>query len=414
MSDINKKVTMCVLALYIISAIAFECTENTARISTIGIYLVFAVGVLHFASTKQFFFNSHCASLILLCLYIFILSFHNHNAMSETIAYYCLTCTVLCVFGYNLLFNFEKEKVIPMFLLVFILGTIILDIRVIQSYGGISEILEFSGNGIYERRVGGDIINENTLGLYNANSFFCCLVMFNKRKGHKFYWLYLAVSVLFVAMLLLTASKKAFTFLIAGMILFSILFLRNGKSKNKMAIFVFAILAMAMIVYLIYNVPAFHSVRLRFNELFMTISPDNSFVSETDQTRLFMMRDGISAFTDSPIIGNGTAYSYTIFHGSYSHNNFVELLMNYGLIGFIIYYIPYVFLFTRLYTLIRQKDMYALYFFIFVLMQVVLGVGWVNYYERVIQLYTIFAAAYVENTNLKNNCMQHGSIYIKP
>ena len=410
-----KRLVPGILILYIVAAIAFECTENTARISTMAIYLVFAMGLVHFIITKQFFCNIHCASLLLLLAHIFIMSFVNTNNMSLTIVYYYLTCTVLCVFGYNLFMYTDREKTISLFILAFILGTIILDIRVIQSYGGISGIFEFSSSGIHERRVGGDIINENTLGLYNANSFFCCLIMYTKGKKTRpvLSRVLLLISVVFVVMLLLTASKKAFVFLVVGFTLFAMFIYRKSSSKKKIAMILITALGVFALYYVLTQVPYFRSVKLRFEELFKTVSTDNEFVSETDQTRINMINEGLAAFYDSPIFGKGTGYSYTIFHNSYSHNNMVELLMNYGIIGFTIYYLPYVYILFKLIKLMRQDNMYAIYFFIFVLFHLALGVGWVNYYERVIQLFTVFAVGYIENYNKAEIRKPNRCAYIK-
>ena len=392
----SKKIYASVLTLYIVAAIAFECTANTARISTIGIYLVFAVGIFSFFKNQSICYNSYIIFSVIFLLYIFIMSFVNRNSMSDTLVYFCLTCIILCVVGYNIYISIGKEKATMICLLAFVIGSIILAIRIIIAYGGIAAMLEFSSQGVHERRIGGALINENTLGLYMANAFFCCVVMSIKIKTKKpvFSFGFILLSICFVVMLLLTASKKAILFLIVGIVLLVISSLHNQNWQKKILILFSAIIGLILLYIIINQIPFFRTIILRINTLFHALSGEGE-TSESDKNRMSMMAQGLSAFLDSPVFGNGTAYSYSLFN-TYSHNNFIELLMNYGVIGFSLYYIPCIFLIKRLIILSRKRDLFALYYLMFVALQVFLGIGWVNYYERIIQLFTILAAGYCD------------------
>ena len=409
----HEFIVSLVLALYIIAAVAFECTANTARISTIGIYLVFVIGSIYLIFTGQFHINEHCICMLLLLVYIYIMSLFNRNALSDTVAYYYFTCTVLCLISYNLYISIDREKISTVCLLAFILGSLILAIRIIFSYGGFSAMIEFASSGVHERRVGGEFLNENTFGLYMVNAFFCCLVLFGRLKT-KWYLLsisLLLISPLFVVMLLLSASKKAILYLLFGFVILILFFFHKYQGGRKVFILLTTIAGIAFIYYIIMNMPAFRSVRLRFIDLFNFLE-DNSAGSTADIGRANMISTGLSVFLDSPIFGNGTAFSFTLF-GTYSHNNFVELLMNYGIIGFSIYYFRYIILFPRLVTLSRDGDIYAVWFLIFVLMQIVLGIAWVNYYERITQLLTIIAVGYSETMSQESISVKNTCKYLK-
>jgi O-antigen ligase len=62
--------------------------------------------------------------------------------------------------------------------------------------------------------------------------------------------------------------------------------------------------------------------------------------------RLAMINRGLVLWGQNPLLGLG-AGGFTLDSGfhTYSHNNYIELLANYGLIGFFIYYAYYVYLF---------------------------------------------------------------------
>lgn len=81
------------------------------------------------------------------------------------------------------------------------------------------------------------------------------------------------------------------------------------------------------------------------------------------------------------LTGSRKSLAYALF-GTYSHNNFVELLMNYGIVGFTLYYAFHAVLLIKLFQRATKNDIYSMFFFIYVCIQVVLGVGWVTYYKR--------------------------------
>lgn len=409
----HELIVSIILALYITAAVAFECTAETARISTIGIYLVFLTGLIYLVLTRQFQINVHCLCLIMMLAYIYIMTMINNNFMSSTVAYYYLTCAALCVISYNLYICTYRERITKICLMAFILGALILGIRIVNSYGGFTAMFEYTSSGIHERRIGGDFLNENTFGTYMANAFFCCLVMFGKLKSQRpvFAIALLLISPFFIVMCLLSVSKKAILYIIFGFAILLLFLLRNYHGGRKIIALYISVLAIAVIYYLIMYIPAFRSVSLRFSSLFDHLS-DSSLGSSSDRDRDKMISIGLSAFINSPIFGNGTAYSSTLF-GVYAHNNFVELLMNYGIIGFSIYYFPYVILLPRLVSLTRSGDALALYFLIFVAMQIILGIAWVSYYERITQLFTIFAVAYSEKMTAGENEILHTSKYLK-
>ena len=385
---------MSALFLYIIAAIAFECTASTARIATIAIYLVFLVGVLFFASKKVLYKNINYLMQILLFLDILVMSNVNQNYMSNTIVYLYLTCMVLCVITYHLVRS--NTDLINYILYAYILGSIVLSVRIINSYGGILSMLSYS-SVIGERRIGGTVVNENTLGLMMANAVICCLIMSVVKRNKKILSRALiCISPYFIMMLLLTGSKKAIAFLVIGCVILGLYLLRDVSNLKKIFVLIGMVALGYALVYVIRNISAFYTINMRLNEMIGTILGDSQY-SNTDASRIMMTTRGIEAFMNSPFFGNGTGYSYILF-GTYSHNNFVELLMNYGLVGFILYYFPYLVLLKRLYVRMRERDLYALYFTIFISLQIVLGVGWVNYYERVIQLLTMVAWAYIDGS----------------
>ena len=75
---------------------------------------------------------------------------------------------------------------------------------------------------------------------------------------------------------------------------------------------------------------------------------DASFYERYD-----MIVHGLGMWQESPLWGGGNE-AFRIDYGKYSHNNYVELLANYGLIGFGFYYLPFFLLSVSLLPLLRS------------------------------------------------------------
>ena len=63
-----------VVATYVISALAFESTSETAWISTLAIYVVFVSGLLYLLMWRRIKINAYVSSIALMWLYALAMS----------------------------------------------------------------------------------------------------------------------------------------------------------------------------------------------------------------------------------------------------------------------------------------------------------------------------------------------------
>lgn len=75
--------------------------------------------------------------------------------------------------------------------------------------------------------------------------------------------------------------------------------------------------------------------------------------SNQDTLRMLYLKYGIEVFKNHPILGIGSGNSHIVTlmaagKKTYLHNNYVELLVNLGVIGFALYYYLYYYLIRRL------------------------------------------------------------------
>ncbi len=379
--------------VYIVSAVAFEMTPETAYISTLAIYLVFAVGMIFLLQRNNgIIVNEYLPLALFFCMFVYLRNVAENasRSMGMQIAYWTLTCSILCLLVCWMTAKYTDILTFAMF--AYILGAVILSVRIVIAYGGISEIIE-DASSLGENRIGGLLGNENAIGLFLANGILSSLLFLIKDNRKLVRILMLFSMLLLTTMLLLTGSRKSLAFVLLG-ILF-ILYFNYRKANIGKKLFILLIVVAGCI--LLYNVittqEMFSTINERLKLLFEGVFGEGSSY-ETDQMRKIMISEGLEAFYENPIFGNGTGYSYSLF-GTYSHNNFVELLMNYGIVGFVAYYAIYLCLLFKLWPLVKSRNLYAIYFFVYTSVQLLLGIGWVNYYERSVQIVTALAFGYI-------------------
>ena len=77
---------------------------------------------------------------------------------------------------------------------------------------------------------------------------------------------------------------------------------------------------------------------------------------------MHLIEQGLEAFRTHPFFGGGWYYfsKYTGIH-SYSHNNFIEILVTYGVFGFSLYYGMYYFLILKLIKIVKNDNIAKLF-----------------------------------------------------
>lgn len=384
---------------YIVSAVAFEMTAETAYISTFAIYLVFAVGMLFVLQREsKVIVNEYSLLILFFTMFVYLRNVAENasSSMGMQISYWTLTCSILCMLVFWM--SSKYSDILRFALLAYIIGSLILSVRIVNTYGGIQDIMDFvSLEG--ENRLGGLLGNENAIGLFLANGILCSLIFFMRNKSRLVKILTVVAMILLLVMLLFTGSRKSLAFVILGVLLILYFNYRKEKFDKKLRVLLIVAVVGILLYYAVTTLEMFSTINDRLGLLFEGVFGEGSSY-ETDQTREMMIAEGLAAFYEKPLFGNGTGYSDILF-STYSHNNFVELLMNYGIIGFAAYYTIYICLLFRLWHLVKSRNLYAIYFFVYTWVQLILGVGWVNYYERSVQIVTALAFGFIFATKNK-------------
>jgi O-antigen ligase len=217
--------------------------------------------------------------------------------------------------------------------------------------------------------------NVNNVGLYFGVYSIFVLYRYLYENKKKYLLLYLVI----IPFMLLTGSKKAIIFIIIG---HGLLLMLKEKTNVKKYLLPLSLLGILLYVVLT-NEIFFNIIGIRVLGFLKEFGFDLPGVDASVSTfeRRSMISIGWEAFLQKPLFGNGWQY-YSYYSGMnmYSHNNYIELLVNYGVFGFLLSYSMYFYLLKKLFKRIGKNSNFKLFFtFIFVIM--VVDFASITFYE---------------------------------
>lgn len=270
------------------------------------------------------------------------------------------------IFGLSLLIFFQMQNSMPKLMNIYI---------VIATLTGVFIILTYEPQHAWSR-LGFDFgQNPNQIGL-----MYLLPLVFSIRKAYidEMRLVNIMLSGLFFYIILLTGSKKA---LLGGVIFVVIYLLLQPSIKNKIKNILLTIIILAIILTLLKNVSFFYNIiGYRMEDFFeLIVFPSIKSTSSTNLIRHQLIKQGLDIFADNPILGVGMN-NFAYFSGVYTHNNYIEILVNLGVIGFITYYSIHLITGYKLFILSRKNmsEEIAYYIAIFVTL-LFYDIGMVSY-----------------------------------
>ena len=248
------------------------------------------------------------------------------------------------------------------------------------------------------------IWNSNSIGVGLCFAIFSGYILFvNQRRRFVVRTCYYASAVVMMVAILLTGSRKSLLILLMPILYF----LYKKQKKHFLLLIILAPIICLLLYELIMNVEIFYeAIGTRIEDMIAILSDDTT--GDEDNSRIQLINLGIEKFFDNPILGVGAnnfrVLSETIYPGRnfYAHNNYIELLVDVGIIGFLVYYSAYYYLFLNLKD---SQDPLSLWAKLFLYILLFLGFVEVLYYEPLEQL--IFATIFcvVDSNKTKINLL---------
>lgn len=300
----------------------------------------------------------------------------------------------------------ENNASVDSCLKLFLFTGYLVDIYVILYFG----LREVSVMLISGRRISNAVINANTLGRLNAFSIILNLyyILFDKIKWWNIF-LFLAVICLIIS-----SSRTALIALAFGIITLLLLKILNGRNKKNKVIKALALPLCILIVLIVASyLPMFTTIKIRLQNLVNGLLG----LGKTDSSiniRLNMITLGFRIFYKNPILGIGIDNAKVVWglvgEGEmYLHNNYVELLADGGMLGFILYYSMFIYL---LYLYKRKCDFTNKEYIIgltLLIMFLVMDFGSISYVNM--QSYFLIFVLYYNIRNMKNTYNNQEFIY---
>lgn len=248
----------------------------------------------------------------------------------------------------------------------------------------------------------GTVGNANSLAIVMIASIFASIVLLHKKKEiHITFLYYQYINILLAAyMIMLTLSKKGVIF---GFILIFIFLTLSIKSIKKPKTILKLIMLSAISIVLIYNFITLDDIMNTLNGIERRFSNFHSQITSQHQTkfgstgeRKYFIELGWGLFKDKPLFGYGLD-NFREFAHTYSHNNYIELLVGVGLVGMMIFYSIYFFLVKKI---LRMKDAFLkTIFLVIVCIILLMDFALVSYRNKILLFLLLFIFVIVELEN---------------
>lgn len=236
-------------------------------------------------------------------------------------------------------------------------------------------------------RLGGNIGNENTVGinLLMYSSIFC-IASLNKKR-----WYFVFMSIPFIILSLFTGSKKVlFGFILLGLFMLYIIF------NKKKIIFYISIILFFLLTFFLLQLSIFETIKNRLISMFLSLI--NGDGGASTNLRLLFGKVGLYLSGQNLFFGLGAeGFRLNTMFGTYSHNNYVEVLCNFGIIGLFIFYAP---MFSIIYNIKRCDKSHQIYLFsiFMILFYLIMGVAMVYCYSKTLAIFYAFAFGSIEES----------------
>lgn len=192
---------------------------------------------------------------------------------------------------------------------------------------------------------------EATTGLWNGNDigmkcalFIIIMLYFIDNNTKRIQRLFLLISIVPAGVLVYyTASRKAFLMVALGISLFYYLKHPTRKIRNLLVIMVGIYISYMLLI----NVEALYNAIGWRLEGALALFGKKGKADSSALLRAEYIYVGMKAWEKSPVLGYGInnfriINLYATGHQTYAHNNFVEILVGVGGIGFLVYYSYYI------------------------------------------------------------------------
>lgn len=250
-------------------------------------------------------------------------------------------------------------------------------------------------------------MNENMVALYFLIPL--CFAISEIYESRAVILNLIAIGISLIVILLSGSKKALFAVFIYGVVFY--LLKSNGIGK-KAKIIIMSIIAIFIAYQVIMKIPLLYNIMgYRLEAMFETFQT-NSFgnVGSSTAERGDMIRYGFKFLLASPLFGHGInsfkeLYGAITNHYAYAHNNYIEILTDLGIIGFLLYYSLHFSIIKRITCMDKRMRQYYADMIAFICVILFFDIAMVTYYDtRIILILSIvFKKIVIESPFLEKN-----------
>lgn len=388
----RDKISLCVICFYLFAVTFFLDGSIGIRTSRLLVLCIYCMLLLF--DDAKFRITRHFVWEVALVVYSLFTSFFAYNlklARSGTTTLIVNTITLFCIV--NLCMKFEKEYIAICTAKTVAISAVFFGTWIYGRFG----LLAFSGT----RNIQTTELNANIVGQHTAIgavlAFYIILRKERKRSHRIFYYIIFTLNILYTV---LSGSRKSLLYVAVPLLLYYVLISKSNYKRIIRilgSVVIFACLWMTIMI-----VPAlYNTIGYRLDNLLKVLIGTGAGDDSTS-FRFLLIEWGIQWFRDRPIWGYGadnfralvgTHDTWAGPAGTYAHNNFLELLVDFGIIGTIIYYSLYVGILSKLRKILHVRTDYSILFMALFIAMWICELGVVSYYEKFSQ--TLLAIIWV-------------------
>lgn len=316
--------------LYIVSLYLYnDITEKTIYCNILAFLLMLFIW-LKFIITKRNLIINNLLKLqlgfIMVCSLSYYIAIDSNIALEKII-----TLTLIFLLMVSLVNYIDSYKKLRRIMLSFIFASLYVSINILLN-SNFSDLTRF----------GSEFGNANAVGMGIAiGAVFCFYIMLSEKKRY-----YALGLVVMMATIFLTGSRKAILFILLN--IFIMLYLENKESFKSLVKFLIVCTVLAVgLYYLIFTVPIFYEILGKRMEDLLAFLIGKGTNEGSINERALMIKFGFQMFKNEPLIGYGIDNFRILFgrvygNWTYSHNNYIELMVDTGLLGVGSYYLTHV------------------------------------------------------------------------
>lgn len=385
-SDFVINMPNIALVLYIFSTIVFNEGDIPNIVSKVFLVVVFLLQAIRNKVTISPFFIISTLFIVYSAFSI-TWSFFPDASIARVITF---ANQFACYFAAICLIRWGENR-LSLCLSCFVASTFVSAVNVIVVQG-----ITFQ-----DERYSGDAISSGQLALTSALAITICIHRFIQTKR----MMHLIAAVCLSACLILTSGRRGF--LIATIfIVLTMITNAKGFAKKYFAFFAAVITVMLLLLIVMTNEFLYSYIGVRLesfaNHIFFGQAGDSS-----TQGRARLILFGMQLFFASPSIGNGIGSFENAFmtqHASWStsaDNNYVEILADLGVIGLLLYYIPFIFLLIKNIVNWREKNSLEKYAILCLISMCAVDFATVWFFSKVGMLYIALLCEILHDSKTK-------------